>query len=439
MATNNNRTMLLNIPSEINALGELVYRATSNQYATDVWVQIKTKCQNILQLCHLCLASDSDIQLFQPSELQDFYKPFISEISSNFESMRSHLSPSHFMRRIEEVYMEAQAVLLLKTKEEQKRGVVSILEKIRSFEKFAATRHESAESITEARNEVRKKLIEMPNMILQTARMIPKTNDNTKSNKHLWYEIGLNVQEIMGIALFLHASSTQLTLKASFADGIELPKATDFDSHQVPESGFVLIVLQDAWQTAKELLTLNPPKQRSALSRVYSRMDRVSVAIQPLFTHAMALRRALELKTSTMTMCESRLKRLRDDEENQDVPTKKQKLDDPPPVNPLQPEEMALVERCYAFLKQTGLWRIGKTHDQVPCMNNTLLESMLAVVMVRMRVTCARLYPTDCCELVDHGVAELFPDEKPESVAKVTPEMWAKFDGDVNTVCLRLM
>jgi hypothetical protein len=49
------------------------------------------------------------------------------------------------------------------------------------------------------------------------------------------------------------------------------------------------------------------------------------------------------------------------------------------------------------------------------------------------------LYTGECSPLVDQGVAELFPDTKPESVAKVTPEMWQKFDQDVNAMCLRVM
>jgi hypothetical protein len=434
-ASTADRSMLLQIPFDINTLGGLVYQATSNQYAAEVWVQIKIKCQCIQSLCAKA-ASVPALQAFQPSELQDLFKPFISDVTPNFESMRSHLSPSHFMRKIEDVYVEAQAVLLLKTKEEQQKGIECITEKVKGFETFALTRQASAESIAEVKNEVRKKLIELPNLILQTARLIPKTKDS--KHKQPWHEIGVNVQEIMGVALFLHASSTQLTFKTSAIDEIQLSTAADFDSQMVPESSFVLIVLQDAWQTAKELLTLNPPKQRSALSRVYSRMDRVSMAIQPMFNHAMAMRRALELKTATMR--DTGLKRQRDDEKDA-VLSKKAKPDAPPPspANLLQRDEVALVERCYAFLKQTGIWRVGQTHDQVPCMSNTLLESVLTVVMVRMRVTCARMYPEERCELVNHGVAELFPDEKPESVAMVTSEMWAKFDGEVNAMCMRLM
>ena len=121
---------------------------------------------------------------------------------------------------------------------------------------------------------------------------------------------------------------------------------------------------------------------------------------------------------------------------------KKQKTEPavtPPPVPVLHKHEAELVDRCYSFLKKTGVWRIGTDHDTAPCFNNTLLESTLIVVMVRMRVTCARLYTGECSPLVDQGVAELFPDTKPESVAKVTPEMWAEFDQDVNAMCLRVM
>ena len=432
------RTQLLNIPRELNELGGMVYKTSTISSTQDHWLQIKKNCSVIIKQLVAFLSEPNQPHVcFQPSEIQEIFKPFIHDISPAFDSVRCHMAPSSLVRNVENAYIEAQAVLLLPTAEEQKNRIQCLCDKVKAFEQIATFKMASAEYIASSRDDVRSKLIAMPNMILDTAKMIQQVKD-----KKTWYDIGMKVQDIMAIALYLHTSSTQLTFSAQVTVGIQRSMANDFDAQRVPEFGFVLTVLQDAWQTAKELLTLNPPKQRAAFSRVYSRMDRISAAIQPYFNHAMALKRAAELKKER----DVNRKRALEDVDVIDVDaeqTKKPKMeptdDQPTSTTVLQKHEAELVNRCYSFLKKTGIWRIGPDHDTAPCFNNTLLESTLIVVMVRMRVTCARLYTGECSPLVDQGVAELFPDAKPESVAKVTPEMWQKFDQDVNAMCLRVM
>ena len=429
------RTQLLSIPREINVLGGMVYKTSTINSTQDSWLQIKKKCSIIItQLVTFLSEPNQPHVCFQPSEIQEIFKSFIHDTTPTFDSVRCHLAPSSLVRNVENAYIEAQAVLLLQTAEEQRNRIQCLCDKMKAFEQIATFKMASAEYIASSRDDIRAKLIAMPNMILETANMIQQVKD-----KKTWYDIGMKVQDIMAIALYLHTASTQLTFSA--ITGIKQSTTKEFDAQSVPEFGFVLTVLQDAWQTAKELLTLNPPKQRAAFSRVYSRMDRISAAIQPYFNHAMALKRAAELKKER----DVNRKRALEGVEVIDVEeehTKKQKTEPsvtPPPVPVLHKHEAELVDRCYSFLKKTGIWRIGTDHDTAPCFNNTLLESTLIVVMVRMRVTCARLYTGECSPLVDQGVAELFPDAKPESVAKVTPEMWAEFDQDVNAMCLRVM
>ena len=428
------KTMLLDIPSQINKLGTLVYQAITNQSNPQMWELVKSQCHTIYRLLNKFIAGELTAYAFTPSELQDVYRPFIGEIAPNFESVRRHLSQTSFLRLVEEAYVEAQAVLLLKTPEGQKKGIQCLLSKIHRFEHGAHHRFGLAERIQEARCDVRKNLVAMPNVILEIARLVQAARD--KENKIIWGDIGLKIQEVMGIATYLQSSTTQLTFNTSDVGGIDKPDATVFDS--TPESSFILTVLQDAWQTAKELLILQPHKQRESLSRVYSRMDRISTAVLPLFNHAMALKRAGDMHATTLAEREARRNGVKEPE------TKKRKITDveSTPPETILPSDSPLINRCYTFLRQTGIWRLGDqsvSKDAIPSLNHTLLEVILVAVHVRMRVTCARFNPKECGALVNHGLAALFPDTKPETVEQVTLEEWDRFDADVNALCVRVM
>jgi hypothetical protein len=98
----------------------------------------------------------------------------------------------------------------------------------------------------------------------------------------------------------------------------------------------------------------------------------------------------------------------------------------------LSESDKCLVDRCYAFIKSTGILRSDGKFS--PEFTYTALEVSLVVAQTRSRLSlCLKKSDSKNEEYISRGLPGLFPESMPTSTAQVTDFQWSKLESEIRS------